>query len=248
MYRIAKLNKAKKYLLTVLSLLTVLLVLLWRSPATAINPPVKMPEIEVKTPQDLNLDYLNHSIPRPIADLVGSIIPAARSKVQNTQNIEVAIPIPSPRNSPVASAAARSGVSRISPTTQVTDIATGRSRPIGTTPGRYEVVANRNPSGRAEPITPPSLDGMFAEEERRGGVFNRSARNLIHGREYLVADTSGKYAQANDILTLDLIAIDTQTNRYVQIDGVNADSFCVDALHAVIDNTWRINDQNVEDL
>ncbi len=241
-----RLNAFKYLSLAGLVALAIIFTVVWSFPSSATSSSYELPGIQIRTPHDLNLDYLNKSTPRPIADLAGSIIPRARNKVQNTTNVQVAIPIPSRGQATIA--ANRLGVNSISEDTSVSEIETGRSRTVGSQPGRYRVVANRNSSGRAEPITPPSLDGMFAEEERRGGLFNRYTSGLIRGREYLVADASGKYAQANDLLTFDLIAVDTYTNRLVEIAGVNADSFCADALNAVIEGTWRVSNIDVESL
>lgn len=240
-----KLSILKQFGFLVLGVIAVLTVV-WSHPSTATSSSSALSGVQIKTPQELNLDYLNESMPRPIADLASSIIPRARDKVQSSNNIQRAVLIPTTGS--VTAAANRSGVSGTPNQVTLTNPRTGEIRRVNLRPQQLAVVAARSPSGRIEPITPSNLDTMFAEEERRGGLFNANVSNLIHGREYLVADASGKYAQANDFLTFDLIAIDTDSGNVIVIPEINADSFCVDALNAVLDDTWVSNNFDVNSL
>lgn len=241
-----KLSVLKHFGFVVLTIITIVFTVVWSHPSTASSSSSALPGVQIKTPQELNLDYLNESIPRPIADLAGSIIPRARSKVQSSDNIQRAVLIPTTGS--VTPAANRSGVSGTPNQVTLINTSTGQTRRVNLRPRQLAVVAARSPSGRVEPITPSNLDTMFAEEERRGGLFNPNVSNLIHGREYLVADASGKYAQANDLLTFNLIAIDTESGNVLEIPEINADSFCVDALNAVLDDTWVNSDFDVNSL
>jgi hypothetical protein len=238
------LNPVNVWRFTVVSILAFTLVVSLGYPSHSLSFSSRSSIIDRTDARELNLDYLNEFRARPIADLAGSLIPAARNKVQSTSNVQVAIPIPSS----VQSIAARSGIPNIDSRTRVRS-SNGRTRSLGTRPGRYNVIANRNPSGRLEPITPTSLDSMFAVEERNGGFIspanrrrasrtNRRAQSVSH----LVADASGKYAQTEDYFTIDLLAVDNDTGKYVEIKGVEADSFCIDAIYAVRDDEWIVNE------
>ena len=240
-----KLSAFKKLVFVGLAILTMVLTFVWSHPSTATTSS-SLPRVQIRTSQELNLNYLNESIPRPIADLAGSIIPRARDKVQRSDNIQRAVLIPSTGSA--TAAANRSGVSGTPNQVTLTNTSTGTTRSVNLRPQQLAVVGVRNNSGRVEPITAPNLDTMFAEEERRGGLFNSSASNMIREREYLVADASGKYAQLNDVLTFDLIAIDTDSGDILEIPGINADSFCVDALNAVLDDTWLTSNLDVNSL
>ena len=92
-----------------LAILTIVFTVVWGNPSSATTSSVTLPGIQIRTPQELNLDYLNESIPRPIADLAGSIIPRARDKVQSSSNIQRAILIPTTGSA--TAAANRAGVS-----------------------------------------------------------------------------------------------------------------------------------------
>jgi hypothetical protein len=233
---------SRKLVVVVISLVCVLCSSLWGHPSTATG----ILGVQTSGSQNPNLPRsivdTSQASPVLIADLVNSIIPRARDKVQNTSNIQVAIPIPS------RGPATRSLDSVSSD--QVVNSQTGNSTTVGTSLGRYSVIANRTPSGRAEPITPPSLDGMFAQEQRGNGRLSRnSSYDPIHGHSHLVADASGRYAQmVDDDVFLDLIAIDNITGDIVELPYVSANSFCGDALNAVINETWTINDTSVDHL
>ncbi|MCC0179360.1 hypothetical protein I4641_20575 [Waterburya agarophytonicola K14] len=161
--------------------------------------------------------------PQLRAALVDSIIPMARDKVQRTENIEVTIPIPS-RGS------AGEGVNLES----------------GTRPGRYEVIANRNTSGEAEPITPTSLDGMFAEEERNNGTLSRNYKVFPQANNFLVADARGLFVQEQHVNAFQLIALDRDNNNKVVLINTHANDFCIDALNAVNNNTWKKNYYDID--
>ncbi|NJL41465.1 MAG: hypothetical protein HC840_11835 [Leptolyngbyaceae cyanobacterium RM2_2_4] len=227
----------KKLALLSVAILVTALSIFWGNHANAVTSSPTIPGLIVRTPAEMGLEYLQEPIPRPIASLVDSIIPAARERVQRSDNIQVAVLIP--RRGTVTPVANRAGLSGTPNSLTVINPTTGREDVTNLRPQQLAVVGNRMPDGRVEALTPTSLDGMFAEEARRGGSFRnppRTANNLIHEHEYLVADASGQYAQANAILTFTLIAIDQDSGDVLEIPGVEADSFCIDALNAVFDN------------
>jgi hypothetical protein len=238
-------NRFKAFGFAFVSIITFLLIVSWGYPSLSIGSSFRSHTFHRTGAHELNLDYLNESRARPIADLAGSLIPQARSKVQSTSNVQVAIPIPSR----VQSNSARYNIPSINSRTPVR-ASNGRVGNLGTRPGRYNVVGNRTPSGRIEAITPASLDSMFAVEERNGGFISPANRSQLSAQRgsHLVADASGRYAQSEDYFSFDLIAVDTETGGIVEIDGVEADSFCIDALHAVVLDDWRVNDLDVEAL
>ena len=175
------------------------------------------------------IDTINHrppqlrTNPQLRAALVDSIIPMARDKVQRTQNIEVTIPIPS-------EGSAGEGV----------DLGNA------TRPGRFQVVANRNRSGEVEPITPSSLDGMFAEEERNNGTLNLNSEIVPQENNVLVADTRGLFVQEKHVDAIELIAFDRDNNNKIVSINAYADDFCRDALNAVNNDTWTVNSHNLD--
>ncbi|MCG9886393.1 MAG: hypothetical protein MH825_12645 [Cyanobacteria bacterium] len=239
----------KKLALLSVAILITALSIFWGNHANAVTSSPTIPGLIVRTPAELGLEYLQEPIPRPIANLVDSIIPRARELVQRSDNLQLAVLIP--RRGTVTPEANRAGLSGTPNRLVVENQTTGRRNTINLRQQQLAVVGNRTRDGRAEVLTPSSLDSMFAEEARRGGSFRnppRTANNLIHEHEYLVADASGQYAQANATLTFTLIAIDQDSGNVLEIPGVEADSFCIDVLNAVFDNALIDSDFDASNI
>ncbi len=199
---------------------------------------IKLGSIEaIKSPNELGIEYLPTTSPQLTASLMDAIgeargivqnttslmdaIGEARGIVQNTTNIQVKIPMTSPDNAPISN--------RVLPTTDwETD--------------RFQSLAFVNwSSGELEPITPNTLDAIFAIGEERGGRLNHCAFGAIP-KETLVADASGSFLNAQARYFFNLIAQDTHTGEIVLLRNVEGDAFLRDALNAVLVNEWESND------
>ncbi len=180
---------------------------------------------EVKTPEELGLDYLHRRPPQLTADLVDSIRQVRDdAETQWTDDIRVAIPLG--ENDPF---------------------------PVGALPGdddyeginvsSFEETGYVDSSGQALPVTGGDVVDMFTQEANNGGSFD-----ALKTREILVADASGSFLQARRVSVIDLIARNRRDGKYYLLPNVRVDSFCRDALNAVSNRTWRRNDVDVRRL
>jgi hypothetical protein len=180
---------------------------------------------EVKTPEELGLDYLHRRPPQLTAGLVDSIRQVRdEAETQMTDDIRVAIPLG--ENDPF---------------------------PVGALPNdnnyggenisSLEEVGYLNPSGQPEPVTGGDIVEMMTVEANNGGSFD-----ALKTREILVADASGSFLQARRVKIIDLIVRDWRNGKYYLLPNIRVDSFCRDALNAVSNETWWENDVDVSRL
>jgi hypothetical protein len=222
-----------KRLLTLgLLISTILLSCIWGSISNATGVSPSISEVRIS------------SSSTEVASLGNSIILTARGKVQRTDNINASTAIRIPRTGRANVALRRSGV-------------TNQSLPRN---GQYRVVGNRNESGRAEPITPRSLDTMFVRELQGNGLITRRRYSSTQEKEYLASNTNNKHNYRNnavadglieetdEIPVLNLLAIDEDSGELVYLRNIDANSFCVDALNAVIDDDLLASDYDLSDI
>lgn len=179
---------------------------------------------EVKTPEELGLDYLHRRPPELTAGLVDSIRREADSaRTQMTDNIQVAIPLNT--NNPFANGSL--------PGDNNYD-----ARNVSNYEGEGYVEA-----GRPQPFTGTDAVGMITAEANNGGSFG-----ILNPREMRVADASGSFLQARSVAVIDLIVRNKNNGRYYLLPNVRVDSFCRDTLNAVHNRTWTRSTINVRNL
>lgn len=170
---------------------------------------------EVKTPEELGLDYLNQEPEELlIADLVDNIRYADAQVAQMTENIQVAFELGT--NSPI--------VIRALPDQ-------GKLTRSG-----FEALGYIDSSGHAQAFTPLFLRAMFYVESNNGGqlVFTPDAQQI------LLTDASGTFLQAQRIPTLDLIVrTGLNKSKIYLVPRANANAICRDALNAVLNRQIR---------
>ncbi len=178
---------------------------------------------EVKTPEELGLDYLNHRPPQLVAGLVDEIrMVSEEAQSQMTDNIEIAIPLGT-RN-PFG----------------VGDLRNDNGGTINAT--NSDGIGFVSRTGQANPVTGGDLVRMFNTEANNGGSFDSASDT----REMLVTDASGSFLQARRIAVIDLIV--ENNDRYYLLPNVRVDSFCRDALNSVSNRTWQENYADVRRL
>lgn len=171
---------------------------------------------EVKTPEELGLDYLSQE-PEEfiIADLMDNIHYADAQVAQMTENIQIAFELGT--NSPI--------VIRALPDQ-------GKLTRSG-----FEALGYIDSSGHAQAFTPLFLRAMFYVESNNGGqlVLTPDAQQI------LVTDASGAFLQAQRIPTLDLIVRTgfKSSSKIYLVPRANANAICRDALNAVLNRKIR---------
>lgn len=169
---------------------------------------------EVKSAEELDLEYLMQE-PEPLmAGLMDNIRYAERGVAQMTENIQVAIELGT--NSPVAIRALPDG---------------GELTRSG-----YEAIGYVNSAGQAQAFTPLFLRAMFYIEGNNGGQL---ARMPDDARQVLVADGSGAFLQARRIPTLDLIVRPKRSEKIYLVPKTNANAICRDAINAVLNRRLK---------
>jgi len=184
---------------------------------------------EVKSAEELGLGHLLRRPPQLVADLMDNIR-TAHGMVQSTDNLSMAIPLNT-----------HSPVGRL-----VND--------PGSDPRLSNLLAvgSVNNAGQAEPITPGQEAEMFAQEARGGGTLDpvkeipRTSLNKLG--ETLIADASGRFSQARKTRVFDLIVFNKRNRRTYLVPNVIADSFCRDALNAVLNGTQKPHNINLNRL
>jgi hypothetical protein len=109
-----------------------------------------------------------------------------------------------------------------------------------------------NSSGQAEPITPRDLIGMFSQGRQGGGTLGNPNSNQIREKtnnkkdNFLVNDKNKKLSRR--IPVCDLIVLNKRNRKTYLVQNVVADSFCRDALNAVLTRTYRPHNINLTRL
>lgn len=181
---------------------------------------------EVKTPEELGLDYLHRRPPQLAASLVDSIRQVRDdAETQMTDDIQVAILLG--EDSPFDVGELRND-----------NDYSGRNVNV------FEETGYVDSSGQPQPVTGRDVVDMFTQEANNGGSFDSALKT----REILVADASSSFLQARRLSVIDLIVRNRNNNRYYLLPNIRVDSFCRDALNAVSNRTWRRNDVDVRSL
>ncbi|MEQ9486966.1 hypothetical protein [Coleofasciculus sp. F4-SAH-05] len=171
---------------------------------------------EVKSPEELGLEYLRQKPPELTASLVDNIkYTRELAGTQMTDNISYAIPLGT--NSPFAAGQLRND-----------DGGTINA-------ANFEGVGSVTNSAEPEPVTGGDVVEMFTVEERNGGSFDIGSGS----RQTLVADASSSFFQARRVAIIDLIVRDKRNGRYYLLPNVRVDSFCRDALNSVRNQTFH---------
>ena len=170
---------------------------------------------EVKSAEELGLEYLTQTNLPLIAGLLDNIRYAEGEVSQMTENIQLAIELGT--NSPV----------------------TIRQLPDGgeLTRSGYEAIGYVNSAGSAQFFpTPLVLRSMFYVEKNNDGQLVRMPDSAF---ETLVADGSGKFLQAQRIPVIDLIVRPKNSEKIYLVPRTNANAICRDALNAVLNRKLR---------
>lgn len=180
---------------------------------------------EVKTPEELGLDYLHHRPPQLTSGLVDQIRDV-RDEAESKLSDDIAVIIPLGTDGPF-------GIG------ELPDDNDYGGRNVGV----FEEVGYVDSSGQPEPVTGGDVVEMMTAEANNGGSFD-----ALKTREMLVTDASGLFWQARRVSVIDLICRNRQTGRYYLLPNVRVDSFCRDALNSVSEHTWYRNDVDVRRL
>jgi len=179
---------------------------------------------EVKSPEELGLDYLRQKPPELIADLVHQIRYTRDLAItQMTDNIAYAIPLGS--NTPFA----------------VGELADDDGGTMSAS--NLEMVGTFR-SGKPEPFLGRDAINMFDAGIPNGGRFSTNADS----RQTIVADASGSLIQARRIAIVDLIVRDMDDGKYYLLPNIRAASFCRDALNSIRNRTYRRYNGNLRGI
>jgi hypothetical protein len=108
----------------------------------------------------------------------------------------------------------------------------------------YVGVVNRN--GQAEGITPRGEAEMFTQEARGGGTLDpKTVMGFNNSGETLIADASGLFVQSRKVSVLDVLVLNKRTKKVYLVPNVIADTFCRDALNAVLTGRQRPHNINL---
>ena len=228
--QVRKIKLLKILVLLVIGIILLSLLAIFIQPSNATHKRYeRMIEIgfidEVKTPEELGLDYLHHRPPQLTAGLVDQIR-GLRDEAESQLSDDIAVAIPLGTDGPFTGALLND------------DNYGGRNV------GYLEEIGYVDNSGQPQPITGGDVVEMFSTEANNGGSFDAA----LKPREMLVTDASGLFSQARRISVIDLICRNRQTNRYYLLPNVRVDSFCRDALNAFSNRTWRENYVDVKNL
>lgn len=176
----------------------------------------------IRTPQELGLDYLQREPQQLLSANIMEYI--GRSRTQNArlpENLPLKYPIAT--NAPITTSQMPGQVRRPSNSTSI----------VG--------VVNRQTSQPA-PITRSINDGMLGIEQARGGNIG-----LTPGlRSILVADTSGRFLQAQHPITLDIIIYDEDSGKRWIVPDVVANAVCRDMINAFENGTVSVNNTSLD--
>jgi hypothetical protein len=183
---------------------------------------------EVKSAEDLGLGYLLRRPPELMANVLGAIGTA----------IDMAEATPSERID--ESHMFEVGTQRPVRTGQLLSDNGNDSRLRDL---MYVGVVN-NRTGQAEGITPRGESEMFTQEARGGGTLDaKTITSFNNSGETLVADASGLLVQGRKVSVLDVLVLSKRTKKIYLVPNVIADTFCRDALNAVL--TGRQKPHNI---
>jgi hypothetical protein len=166
---------------------------------------------EVRSAQDLGLDYLMQESDQLMAGIVDNIRYAEAEITQMTQDIKVAF-----------------------------DLGTNDPIRIGALPDQgqltrrtdYQAVGYIDSFGTAKGFTPAILATMFNVEANKGGQLVMTPE----AEQILVADASGSFLQEKRVPTFDLIVHSKRERKLYLVSNVNANAVCRDALNAVFNS------------
>jgi len=182
---------------------------------------------EVKSPEELGLDYLQQKPPELIAGLVDNIrYTRDLAETQMTDNIAYAIPLGT--DEPFAARQLRNDDGET-----IGQVENNRGRTLSAR--NLDAVGTLNPSGQSEPITRRDAVQMFTQEANNGGSFDANAGS----RQTIIADASGSFLQARRIAIIDLIVRDRRNSRQYLVPNIRVDTFCRDALNSVRNRSYR---------
>lgn len=167
---------------------------------------------QVRSPQDLGLDYLTQPQEQLMANLIDSIRYAEEEATQMTDNIEVAFDLGT--NDPIRTGALRD------------------QGQLATRTG-YEAIGLINHDGIPEPFTPYLLASMFNFEANNGGELVKTPE----AEHNLIADARGIFVQAHRMPFFPLIVHEKFTDLVYLVPGVNPNAVCRDALNGVLNRT-----------
>lgn len=169
---------------------------------------------EVRSAEELGLDYLTQPQEQLMASLLDAIYEAEEEASQMTDNIQVAFDLGT--NDPI----------RIGSLPDEEHL---------TTRSGYEAVGWINPNGIPEAFTPGMLAYMFNIEGRNGGQLAM----MPNSQENWLVDSSGTFLQAQRSAFFPLIVHEKWTDDVYLVPGVNANAVCRDALNGVLNRTLR---------
>ncbi len=169
---------------------------------------------EVRSAQDLGLDYLTQPQEQLMANLLDSIRYAEEEVTQMTDNIKVAFDLGT--NAPI-------GVGTLPDQRQLT------------TRTGYEAIGLISPYGRPEPFTPSLLAYMFNVEANNDGELVKTPE----AQHNLIADARGIFLQVQRTPFFPLIVHKKFTDKIYLVPGVNPNAVCRDALNGVLNRTLR---------
>ncbi|MDY6803994.1 MAG: hypothetical protein SXA11_09335 [Cyanobacteriota bacterium] len=128
----------------------------------------------------------------------------------------------------------------------------GVNHPIRLTESRpdseqtWQVIGSINPEGKIEAITVADLLEMF--DAHLNFLQDDTLSRMPEETQVLIASSSTTYAYAPDILVIDLVAYNAQTQKIYILPNVTYNSVLKDALNAALNKEVRRNDKDVTRL